>query len=62
MATSTPVLGLLGAISLPLNAEWVVLVIAYRHLQMRHWNLAIEICGRRYPDVVVLHYQGLLLR
>jgi hypothetical protein len=43
---------------LPLNAEWVVLVIAYRHLQMRQWNLAIEICGRRYSDVVVLHYQG----
>src|ERR1700733_393293 len=49
-------------VSLPLNAEWVVLVVAYRHLQMRQWNLAIEICGRRYPDMVVLHYQGLLLR
>jgi hypothetical protein len=47
---------------LPLNAEWIVLVIAYRYLQMRKWNLAIETYGRRYPDVIVLHHQGLLLR
>src|SRR6516162_3270729 len=47
-------------VSLPLNAEWVVLMITYRHLQVRQWNLASEICGRRYPDVVVLHYRSLL--
>src|SRR5215469_8111038 len=46
-------------VSLPLNAEWVVLVITYRHLQVRQWNLASEICGRRYPYVVVLHYSTL---
>src|SRR5579862_6179157 len=37
-------------VSLPLNAERVVLVIAYRHLQMRQWDLPIEREGRRYPD------------
>jgi hypothetical protein len=37
-------------VSLPLNAEWVVLVIAYRHLQVWQWNLATEICCRRYPN------------
>src|SRR6516165_1622222 len=46
-------------VSLPLNAEWVVLVITYRHLQVRQWNLASEICGRRYPYVVILHYSTL---
>src|ERR1700734_2811026 len=48
-------------VSLPLNAERVVLVIAYGDLQMRHRDLAVEPGGRWYADVVVLQYHGLLL-
>jgi hypothetical protein len=48
-------------VSLPLNAERVVLVIAYGDLQMRQWDLAVEPGGRWYADVVVLHCQALLL-
>src|SRR6202034_2485485 len=48
-------------VSLPLNAERVVLVIAYGDLQMRHRDLAVEAGGRWYADVVVLQYHGLLL-
>jgi hypothetical protein len=36
-------------------------MVAYRYLQTRYWDLAIERGGRWYSDVVVLHCQGLLL-
>ncbi len=41
-------------VSLPLNAERVVLVIAYGDVQLRQWDLPIEPGGRWYADVVVL--------
>lgn len=42
-------------ISLPLNPEWIFLVIRYGYLQMRKINLALEVRGCRNADMVEFH-------
>ena len=46
-------------ISLPLNPEWIVLMIRNRHLQMWKINLAIKLRGCRNADMVEFHKMGI---
>ncbi len=42
-------------ISLPLNSEWIILVIRYGYLQMRKINLALKVRGCRDADMIEFH-------
>src|SRR5215472_14567001 len=42
-------------VPLPLNAKWIIQMIADRHLQVRQRNLAFERLSRRDSDMVELH-------
>jgi len=42
-------------ISLPLNSEWIVLVIRYGNLQMRKINLTLKVRGCRDTNMIEFH-------
>ena len=42
-------------ISLPLNSEWIILVIRYGYLQMRKINLALKVRSCRDADMIEFH-------